>query len=266
MIKRKTPLQKEKLLLEKQEKRYLEQRQKQNDSKLNKFLEDKVPDKLQETLEKAFCSAFRLIFLKGISVIEKTYKKEELEKDFKVRDFSLDLKESRKEYKELRTEAARRNLKNQAVSAAEGLGLGLLGVGLPDIAIFTAMLLRGVYETALYFGFSYDTPEERFFILCLLEASVSRGEQWAENNARVDRLIYTLVQKKELTVSEEDLEAQIQAAGNAFSLDMLAAKFIQGLPVVGAFGGLSNPVCWKQVMTYVQLKYRKRYLMGKVIL
>ena len=263
MIKRKTPLQKEKLLLEKQEKRYLEQRQKQNDSKLNKFLEDKVPDKLQETLEKAFCSAFRLIFLKGISVIEKTYKKEELEKDFKVRDFSLDLKESRKEYKKLRTEAARRNLKNQAVSAAEGLGLGLLGVGLPDIAIFTAMLLRGVYETALYFGFSYDTPEERFFILCLLEASVSRGEQWAENNARVDRLIYTLVQKKELTVSEEDLEAQIQAVGNAFAIDMLAAKFIQGLPVVGAFGGLSNPVCWKQVMTYVQLQYRKRYLMGK---
>ena len=64
MIKRKTPLQKEKLLLEKQEKRYLEQRQKQNDSKLNKFLEDKVPDKLQETTGKAFCSAFRLIFLK----------------------------------------------------------------------------------------------------------------------------------------------------------------------------------------------------------
>ena len=51
--------------------------------------------------------------------------------------------------------------------------------------------------------------------------------------------------------------------GNAFAMDMLAAKFIQGLPVVGAFGGLSNPVCWKQVMTYVQLKYRKRYLMGK---
>ena len=219
MIKRKTPLQKEKLLLEKQEKRYLEQRQKQNDSKLNKFLEDKVPDKLQETLEKAFCSAFRLIFLKGISVIEKTYKKEELEKDFKVRDFSLDLKESRKEYKKLRTEAARRNLKNQAVSAAEGLGLGLLGVGLPDIAIFTAMLLRGVYETALYFGFSYDTPEERFFILCLLEASVSRGEQWAENNARVDRLIYTLVQKKELNVSEEDLEAQIEADTGFHVLD-----------------------------------------------
>lgn len=67
------------------------------------------------------------------------------------------------------------------------------------------------------------------------------GEQWAENNARVDRLIYTLVQKKELTVSEEDLEAQIQAAGNAFAIDMLAAKFIQGLPVVGVFGGLSNP-------------------------
>lgn len=102
MIKRKTPLQKEKLLLEKQEKRYLEQRQKQNDSKLNKFLEDKVPDKLQETLEKAFCSAFRLIFLKGISVIEKTYKKEELEKDFKVQDYANQIKNDRKSLKSIR--------------------------------------------------------------------------------------------------------------------------------------------------------------------
>ena len=79
----------------------------------------------------------------------------------------------------------------------------------------------------------------------------------------MDRLIYTLVQRKERTISEEELEAQIQAAGNAFAMDMLAAKFIQGLPVVGALGGLSDPVCRRQVMTYVQLKYRKRYLMGK---
>lgn len=260
---KKSPVTLELEKIEKEEKRLEQRALSRTEPSWKEALTARIPPKMLENLQKAFCMAFRTIFEKGNLLIEKTYRRDELEKDFKVRDFSLDLKESRKEYKKLRTEAARRNLKNQAVSAAEGLGLGLLGVGLPDIAIFTAMLLRGVYEMALYFGFSYDTPEERFFILCLLEASISRGEQWAENNARVDRLIYTLVQKKELTVSEEDLEAQIQAVGNAFAMDMLAAKFIQGLPVVGAFGGLSNPVCWKQVMTYVQLKYRKRYLMGK---
>ena len=251
---KKSPVTLELEKIEKEEKRLEQRALSRTEPGWKEALTARIPTKMSENLQKAFCMAFRTIFEKGNPLIEKTYRRDELEKD---------LKESRKEYKKLRTEAARRNLKNQAVSAAEGLGLGLLGVGLPDIAIFTAMLLRGVYETALYFGFSYDTPEERFFILCLLEASVSRGEQWAENNARVDRLIYTLVQKKELNVSEEDLEAQIQAVGNAFAIDMLAAKFIQGLPVVGAFGGLSNPVCWKQVMTYVQLKYRKRYIMGK---
>ena len=233
---KKSPVTLELEKIEKEEKRLEQRALSRTEPGWKEALTARIPTKMSENLQKAFCMAFRTIFEKGNPLIEKTYR---------------------------RAEAARRNLKNQAVSAAEGLGLGLLGVGLPDIAIFTAMLLRGVYETALYFGFSYDTPEERFFILCLLEASVSRGEQWAENNARVDRLIYTLVQKKELNVSEEDLEAQIQAVGNAFAIDMLAAKFIQGLPVVGAFGGLSNPVCWKQVMTYVQLKYRKRYIMGK---
>ena len=182
---KKSPVTLELEKIEKEEKRLEQRALSRTEPGWKEALTARIPTKMSENLQKAFCMAFRTIFEKGNPLIEKTYRRDELEKDFKVRDFSLDLKESRKEYKKLRTEAARRNLKNQAVSAAEGLGLGLLGVGLPDIAIFTAMLLRGVYETALYFGFSYDTPEERFFILCLLEASVSRGEQWAENNARV---------------------------------------------------------------------------------
>lgn len=83
MMKRKTPIQKEVLLLKKQEQRFLEHRQKQEDSRLNRFLEDKIPDKLQTTLEKAFFSAFKVIFVKGVSVIEKTYKREELERILK---------------------------------------------------------------------------------------------------------------------------------------------------------------------------------------
>ena len=88
MIKRKTPIQKEMLLLKKQEQRFLERHQEKENSRLNRFLEDKIPDKLQETLEKAFSNAFKLIFIKGVSIIEKTYKKEEMEKDFKIHDYA----------------------------------------------------------------------------------------------------------------------------------------------------------------------------------
>lgn len=49
MIKRKTPIQKEMLLLKKQEQRFLERHQEKENSRLNRFLEDKIPDKLQES-------------------------------------------------------------------------------------------------------------------------------------------------------------------------------------------------------------------------
>ena len=42
---------------------------------------------------------------------------------------------------------------------------------------------------------------------------------------------------------------------------MLLLKFIQGLPVVGLIGGAANPVYYRKVMRYVQLKYHKRYLL-----
>ena len=44
-------------------------------------------------------------------------------------------------------------------------------------------------------------------------------------------------------------------------MDMLILKFIQGLPIVGIIGGAANPVYYRKVMRYVQLMYRKRYLL-----
>ena len=142
MIKRKTPIQKEMLLLKKQEQRFLEHRQKQGDSRLNQFLEDKIPDKLQATLEKAFFSAFKLIFVKGVSLIEKTYKREELEKDFKIHDYANQIKSDRKSLKTMRKQAGSVGKWNTAASGAAGIGMGLIGVGIPDIPVFTGFLLQ----------------------------------------------------------------------------------------------------------------------------
>ena len=61
----------------------------------------------------------------------------------------------------------------------------------------------------------------------------------------------------------DDLQNQIGTTADAFALDMLVMKFIQGLPVVGVIGGLSNPVYYNRIMEYVRLKYHKRYLLEK---
>ena len=58
-------------------------------------------------------------------------------------------------------------------------------------------------------------------------------------------------------------EDEVKRAAEALSNAMLMAKFIQGLPVVGAAGGLSNPVVYQKVSQYASLKYKKRYLAAK---
>ena len=53
---------------------------------------------------------------------------------------------------------------------------------------------------------------------------------------------------------------EIEKTAASFSMTMLTAKFIQGLPVVGAAGGLMNPVIYRKVQKYAARKYKKRYL------
>ncbi len=220
-------------------------------------LEAKVPEKVHASLRGLFRRAFELIFEKGTGIIEKTYSKEELEKSFRVRDYSLDL-DNGEDYRLLNLRTELSGLGALLASTAEGVGLGALGIGIPDIALFTGVILRGCYETALRCGFRYDTPEERYFILALLEGALQTGRDWDACSARVNTLLWA-----PHTPTDEEMKAQLQRTADAFALDMLAAKFIQGIPLVGAVGGLANPLYYRKILRYVRLKYRKRYLMGK---
>ena len=65
---------------------------------------------------------------------------------------------------------------------------------------------------------------------------------------------------EERVITEPSFKAQIKNTASVFAVDMLLLKFIQGLPLVGIIGGAANPVYYRKVMKYVQLKYRKRYL------
>ena len=58
------------------EKAYLKHGRARKEPRLNSMVARHVPDGLQEKLDAAFAKAFKLIFEKGIGIIEKTYDRE----------------------------------------------------------------------------------------------------------------------------------------------------------------------------------------------
>lgn len=223
-------------------------------------LEDKIPEKVLYGLQKAFSKAFYLIFEKGTAVIEKTYDKDSIAKDFRINDYAVDVKGSRKEIARIRSKATSGNMLHTVVTTVEGVGLGALGIGLPDIVIWMGVLLRGIYETALKYGFEYETIGEKILILKMIETAIVSGEEWIALDSENDAYIAGAV---DMGADENELKQQIEKTANALATKMLVLKFIQGLPVVGMLGGAANPVYYQKIMRYIQLKYRKRYLLGK---
>ena len=247
---------KELRLLEKKEARLKKAALERKSARWKQLMEEKLPDKVYTGLESAFCKAFSLVFRKGRALLEKGVRKETILTDHRVSHYVVQQKGSRRELRRMGKNAGRSNLNNLAITTVEGIGLGALGIGLPDIVLFIGTLLKGVYETALHYGYAYDTRAEQMLILKMLAASLSGAEDWERRNEAVDRLLACGA----VPATDEVFEAQIQKTASAFALDMLVLKFIQGLPVVGVLGGAANPVYYRKIMRYVQLKYRKRYL------
>lgn len=215
-------------------------------------LRSKIPSGTREDLEWAFGLAFNLVFDQGDAIIKKTYSSEKLSKKYLARHIALTVDGDEKYF-----DGSRRlsNAGNMLVTTLEGIGLGALGIGIPDIVLFVAMLLRGVYETALEYGFGCDSREEKMYILCLLECAMCSGTDWIKADTRVDTMA-----KAEHIPGRAEIQQQAQRAAAAFAADLLIIKFIQGLPIVGLIGGLGNPVYYRRVISYAELKYQQRYL------
>jgi len=254
---REAALTKELLAVEKQEKKMQQAALKAKPATWKTELESRIPEKVYAGLESAFCKGFGLVFDQGRAIIEKGYNKEDIQADHSIRDFAVQVKGGRKELKKMHKSAKQSDLLNLAVTTVEGVGLGALGVGMPDIILFLGTLLKGVYETALNYGFDYESRQEQIFILKMMETALSTGEDWANRNTEVDEML-TL---ETVGITDEDFKRQMKDTASAFAVDMLLLKFIQGLPIVGVIGGAANPVYYSKVMKYVQMKYRKRYLL-----
>ena len=221
-------------------------------------IESIIPEKIYVNLRAAFATAFNIIFEKGVDVIEKTYSKDRLLKDFESQDSAVDSIQTRRELRKFRSNVSSSKRWKSIITTAEGVGLGVLGIGLPDVVLFIGFILQSIYEVALKYGYDYNKPGERVLILKMMSAAISRRDKWIAADLEVEQLLRD--------PGEPDIDAvqtQIGVTADDFALDMLVLKFIQGLPVVGVVGGLSNPVYYNKIMEYVRLKYHKRYLLNK---
>ena len=226
---------------------FLIRRKKQKQSYIDSKIEKYVPDGLAGTLEAAFTKAFEIIFRDGTGIIKKTYGRGSSDND----DIVM-----------LRNRARVILAKDTVVTAAEGTGLGLAGIGLPDIPVFTAVLLRNIYQLAECYGFDYESKTEQVFILKLIETGLSYGESAEKLNDELNALMEQ--------IDNEDytyyglISQQIKAASEAVSKEVLYMKFIQTIPVVGVAGGISNLTCLNKVGRFAELKYRKRFIMKTI--
>lgn len=258
MWEKQTPLQKEWAKLIKQETAYLEKRLEKSDSKLNQLLASKVPPTLQGTLDRAFSKAFHTVFEKGTGVIEKTYKKDEIRKQYQINDYVAELSDTRKSLKAFSKKASGSGTLNLAISSVSGVGLGVLGIGIPDIVLFTGLVLKSVYEIALNYGYNYESEDERRFILLLIQGALAHGDEMRNINSRVDAYI-----ENDRHVAAESLEECINATAGCMSKELLYMKFLQGIPIVGAVGGAYDAIYMKQIVKYAELKYRRRFLTSR---
>lgn len=237
------------------EKKYIAKRSSRTDSRLNEFLQTKVPDKLKGTLDEGFAKAFELIFAKGTDIIEKTYNRRDIERSSRVRRIIAAEDKSRRSIDDASGSSGSAKLKSTLISGVSGIGMGLVGVGIPDIPVFTALLLKSVYEIALGFGYDYDKPEEKYFILLIIGAALRYGDELEQADSRVNYFIENGAQP-----DEETLKTEVRIAAEGLSGELLYMKFLQGIPIVGAVGGAYDPIYIDRITKYAHMKYKRRFL------
>lgn len=222
-------------------------------------IEANIPAGLNAALQASFAKALELIFKHGVGIIEKSYPKNDLAANFDIHNYAIDRKGNRRELRRLKQSAEKSDFVNLSITTVEGVGLGALGIGLPDIVLFIGMILKGIYEAALCYGYRYDSSAEKYLILKMIGTALSKGDEWERGNAEVDEILCAPP-----FVREERIKEEIARTAKLFAAKLLVQKFIQGLPVVGMVGGAWNPVYYRRILNYVRVKYYKRYLMDKL--
>lgn len=220
-------------------------------------IEDKIPEKLEDTLNKAFTAAFKMVFQEGKVLIKKTYNEETLKSEYADKRVGVQTKGDRSLIKKLRRPAEKRYFKSLGVAATEGVGLGLLGIGLPDIPILIGNTIRTCTVSAQSHGLDTDRKDEQVYMLMMIRLAAMPVEERTAVNRQLDALGDAIDSGKEIFL---DLETEMKETSERLSMTLLFSRFVMGLPVVGVAGGLYNPVIVSQLHQLAEVKYEARLL------
>lgn len=262
-MKKKDPITSALIRLEKKEIKLLAKKRERNAPLLSRLLSDKLPQKLQDTLRGAFLRAFDAVFSRGGGVIDKTFSRDQRQTEYKINQSTLQLQPNKRNLRTFSKKAGHIRRGNTAISAAAGFSMGFFGIGLPDIPVFVGILLKNIYETALVNGFDYRTPGEQYFILLLIESALSCGEEASQRETLVNAWIDAHRAIPAGTQTDAVFREQMARTARALSGTALYMKFIQGIPLIGAAGGISDAAAVSQIGTYAALKYERRRLLSQ---
>ena len=225
-------------------------------------LEEKIPPALEDVLRGAFRKTFSLLIGSGgTRVLNHTNPKKKRSAMEEIWSKSPSPAKAKKEIRRLNRRRRNARRLQACVSGGEGTVLGILGIGIPDIPILLGILLRGLYETAAAYGFSVDSPEERAYLLLVLQGGVTEGERRRDLSHRADTLGRAIDHGWN---AEWNLEQEMDVTADLLAERLLFLKFVQGIPVAGAVAGAANLSISNTVAKYAAIKYQKRFLEKKV--
>lgn len=241
--------------VEQQEGSYLKRRGKDKTSLINSLTKKQVPEKVLDTLEEVFYRSLKMMMEKGTNGLEKTIGRDQKEVRWEENIQHAQILRDSASIRNLGREATKDGAKSLLLSGLTGVGLGFMGIGIPDVAVYSAMLIREVYSHALNYGYHYDTDEEKYFVLLLIRGAFLSGPALAEVNEKAN-----LFMKKGEIPENTDLLKEIQTTAQTVANEISSAKVVQQIPLVGVVGGVYDAVYMARLTEFADIKYRKRML------
>ncbi len=242
------------------ENKFIKSSMKPLDIKIVNDIKEKVPTKLEQTLEKAFLKAFDIVFIKGTNLIEKSYSKEKILNEYLKNDEKTLKYNDRKSLKYINSKSNSKANINIAFSTFKGAGFGILGIGPMDIPLFLSQILKSIYEISISFGYDYTQEKEKIFILKIIYTSLLEDNRIISNNIILDKMI-----RNDNEYKQYHLEDEIKNVSNILCTKLLVSKFVQGLPLIGVAGGVYDGIFLDKILKFAKLKYYHRYLYNKTL-
>ena len=233
-----------------------------NSNNISKFVEQKIPKKAFIVAEATFETSFDLIFDDGNKILEKTYSKDKILAEYEKRKnkFNSCPKNSNLKYFDKSIKFS--NKINTTLTGLKSTALGILGIGMPDIPVFIAEIIRVVYQTALKYGYNYDSDLEKMFILSIIGFSLGDIEEKKYYSDLCDRIASSIFENSnDLDLDLKDIKSKIS---KIMVKKICSVKFIQGMFVIGIFSSISNMSIINNISVASYIKYKKRFLMYKI--